>query len=179
MRSGKAYTMNKHLHRVLGLYATRGAAEMARERLVAQGMQPGQLMLLQPGADGSRAEARATDDDLLYETLREGALGATIGLLAGLLLAAVLKLLDVGFFDADPLFGMRLFMGWGAAIGGFVGAAAGARRRKHTVADLLRISLAGGYIVLVANTVSHAQMSMAQLVLGESMRTPYGVPVRA
>lgn len=170
--------MNKHLHQVLGLYATRGAAESAREQLVERGMRPAQLMLLQPGADGRSAEMPATDDDVLYEALREGALGAVIGLLAGLVVATALKLMGSGIFEEDPLFGMRLLMGWGAAVGGFVGAAAGARRRKRTVADLLSVSLACGYIVLVANTASHAQMLMTQLVLGESMRSPARVPTR-
>ena len=162
--------MKKYLHRVLGLYETRAAADSARERLIQRGLPAAQLKMLQPGRDGANPETRPDSDDVLYEMLRDAALGALIGVVVGIAGTVALVIARSSLFDSGPVLGTLIMIGWSASIGAFVGAAAGARSRKGDVADLLRISLASGHVVLVAHATTEEQTTAAQLILGESLR---------
>lgn len=167
--------MKTYLHRVLGLYETTAAAELAREKLARGGMQPLQLTLLLPGLDGLRREIRADSDDVLVEVLRDGAIGVVVGLTVGALGTIALTIARASLFDSGPILGMLIMLGWGATIGGLVGALVGTRNHKGEVADLIHASLATGHVVLIAHAASEAQTALARVVLGESLRNPHGV----
>lgn len=161
--------MKKYLHRVLGLYETVGAAELARERLVQRGLPAVQLTVLQPGRDGMSRERRPDSDDVLLEMLRDATYGGIVGVLVGLAGIAALELARDNLFESMLGLSTLIILGWSVSIGAFVGAAVGARSRKGSVADLLKVSLASGHIVLVAHTTTEEQTTVAQTILGESL----------
>ncbi len=163
--------MARYLHRVLGLYATRAAAESARDRLAQRGLPLEQIKILEHGRGGAR-RARADSDDVLYEMLREGLIGTLIGTLVGAAGTIALAVAKAGLFASSPVLGTLIMLGWGASIGGFVGAAAGARSSKGDVSDLINISLANGHVVVVAHTVTEEQTAFARKILGASMPGP-------
>lgn len=164
--------MKKYLHRVLGLYKTRGAADVARQRLLDQGLPASQLVMLQPGRGALSREVRADSDDVLREMLRVGALGALLGAITGALVTGVLMAIGIGLFDTNAMPGALIMISNGIAVGGLVGAIAGARNRRGEVADFLKSALDQGKVVLVAHTTTERQTAQARVILGESLPGP-------
>lgn len=167
--------MENYLHRLLGLYTTRAAAENVRDQLVQCGLSAKKVKILEPGHGGAGKTTRADSDDVLQEMLREGLIGTVIGILAAAVGTIALAAAKIGLFASSPLLGTLVMLGWGATIGGFVGAAAGARSSKGAVPDLLNLSLASGHVVIIAHTATEAQTTLARQILGESMRERGGV----
>ncbi len=61
-------------HWVLGIYATRAAAESAFDRLIHGGLAPAMVKIVGPGRTGENPETEADNDDVLKEILRDGAI---------------------------------------------------------------------------------------------------------
>ncbi len=161
--------MEVYLHRVLGLYATRAAADSVFDQLVQRGVPPEKVTILEPGRGDGNEEAKADSDDVLKELLREGALGAAVGTLAGAVGTIALAAANISLFVASPVLGALYLLGWGVSFGGFVGAVAGSQRSTGNVSDLVRDALASGHVVLVAHTATEGQTTRAQQIIGASM----------
>ncbi|NMM36561.1 MAG: hypothetical protein HHJ09_03475 [Glaciimonas sp.] len=168
--------MKNYLHRVLGIYATRTAAESASARLIERGMLAENVKILEPGSSSGGDDAKADSDDVLKEMLREGAIGTAVGTLAGAAGTIAMAAANVSLFVASPVVGALSMLGWGAALGGTVGATVGAKRSKGEVADLVKDALANSHVVLVAHTATEEETSYAQQIIGASMAEPTGKP---
>ena len=167
--------MKNYLHRLLGLYTTRAAAETVRDQLVECGLPAKKVKILEPGHGGAGMTTQADSDDVLQEMLREGMIGTVIGTLAAAAGTIAMAAAKIGLFASSPLLGALIMLGWGATIGGFVGAAAGARSSKGAAPDLVNLSLASGHVVIVAHTSTEAQTRLARQILGKSMCERGGV----
>ena len=157
-------------HRVLGFYAALVDAQAVRLNLLAQGMPSAAIELLMPGARGVRQEARADSDSVRDEVLRAGAIGTAVGTLAGAAGTAVLAVVGVSLFLAAPVVGALAMLGWGAGVGGLVGAIAGAERSRGDVSDLIQDALAGGHVVLAVQAANPAQARLAERLIGASVQ---------
>ena len=164
--------MGNYLHRVLGLYAVRTEAESVFDQLVQRGILPEKVTILEPGRGDGNGEAKADSDDVLKELLRESAIAAAVGTFAGAAGTIALAAANISLFIASPVLGALYLLGWGASLGGFVGAVAGSQRSKGDVSDLVRDALAGGHVVLVAHTATEEQTTRAQQIIGASMAEP-------
>ena len=78
---------------------------------------------------------------------------------------------EAGDVNAHPehLIGTLTLLGWGASLGGLVGAVAGADTNKGDVSDLVKAALANGHVVLVAHATTEAQTTLARKIIGESI----------
>lgn len=161
--------MKRYLHRVLGLYATRNAAESVRDQLVQGGLPLEKMTILEHGRTGRSRETVADSDDVLYEMIREGTIGGVIGMLVGFAGTLALVFAKASLFASAPLLGTAIMLGWGASIGVLVGALAGARNGKGEVADMIAMALASGHVVLVAHAVTEKQTARARRIIDESM----------
>ena len=157
-------------HRVLGLYATVTEAQAVRLDLLAQGWPAAMIELLMPGAQGVRHEARADSDAVRNDVLRDGAIGTAVGTLAGAAGTAVLAVAGVSLFMAAPVVGALAMLGWGASVGGLVGAITGVERRRGDVSDLIQDALAGGHVVLSVQAANPAQARLAERLIGASVQ---------
>jgi hypothetical protein len=164
--------MGNYLHRVIGVYATRAEAGSASNQLVQRDIPPENVTILESGRDVGNAESKADSDDVLKELLRESAIGAAVGTLAGAAGTIALAAANISLFIASPVLGALYLLGWGASLGGFVGAVAGSQRDKGDVSDLVRDALAGGHVVLVAHTANEEQTTRARQIIGASMGEP-------
>lgn len=164
--------MENYLHRVLGLYATRAAAQSASDQLVQRGMRPENVKILEPGRDGADPDAKADSDDVLKEVLREGAIGTAVGTLVGAAGTIALAAANVSLFMASPVVGALAMLGWGASLGGIVGVATGAESSKGDVSDLVKDALASGHVALVAHTATEEETTYARQIIGDSMIEP-------
>jgi len=161
--------MDNYLHRVLGLYATRAEAESTRDKLVEAGLPLDKVSILEPGQGSGALEGKADSDDVLREVLREGAIGSAIGTLIGAAGTIALAAANITLLIASPVVGTLSMLGWGATLGGTVGAAMGAQRSKGDVSDLVKDSLAKGHVVLIAHAASEQQTAIARKMIGVSM----------
>lgn len=158
-------TMKTYLHRVVGLYPTRGMADAAHRGMVDCGIPLQQIQILAPGADLSGAIGRSDSDDVLKDLLRDGAIGAAVGISTGAVAAMVMAAADVSLFSANPVFSAFYLLGWGASFGALTGAIIGSERSKGDVSHLIKEALESGQFVMVAYTLTESQTSQAQQVI--------------
>jgi hypothetical protein len=168
--------MEKYLHRVVGLYPTRELAERASAEIQAAGFSPNQIRLLTP-ATGAGADAVSDSDDVLKDLLRDGAIGTAVGTAAGAGVSIALAAANITLFIASPVLGALYLVGWGASLGGLLGAAVGSERSKGDMSTLIKDALAAKSFVLVAHATTEAQTTLALRVVAESGVGETALPV--
>jgi hypothetical protein len=162
--------MGNYLHRVVGLYPSRALGESARDEMLAHGLQPKQVRLIAPGSDAVGSDADPDSDDVLKGILRDGAIGTAVGTAAGAGVSIALAAANLTLFIASPVLGALYLLGWGASLGGLVGAAVGSERSKGDVSSLIVDALASGQFVLVVHAQTEVQTSQAHKVIAASMQ---------
>jgi len=158
--------MAAYLHRVVGLYATSNEAERARGLIIASGIAPQRAGLLTVGATGAGVDAGSDSDDVLKDLLRDGAIGTAVGTAAGAGVSIALAAANLTLFIANPVLGALYLVGWGASLGGLVGAVVGSERSQGDVSTLIKDALASGQVVLVVHARTEAETSAAREILG-------------
>ena len=159
--------MESYLHRSVGIYLTRAAADAARDQLIARGLPPQSIRILQPGIDPAGPDGAADSDDVLKDLLRDGAVGTAVGTAAGAGVSIALAAANLTLFIANPVLGVLTLLGWGAGLGGLLGAVVGSERSKGDVSSLIKDALAAGQVVLVVHAASEAHTVEAQRILGQ------------
>lgn len=115
--------MDGYSHHVSGFFAHRPEAEVALSSLVGRGIGRDQLRLFDADSGPAITEPKGESNEVLTNVLVDGAIGTAVGTgLGALALAAG----GVTLFVASPLVAPLIMLGWGASLGAFVGAAAGA-----------------------------------------------------
>jgi hypothetical protein len=112
---------------VYGLYSTRTAAETAVDRLIAAGFRSEDVSVLMQDNTGTKdfAHEKATKapEGTTTGAVAGGAIGGTLGLLAGI---GALAIPGLGpFIAAGPIMGTLAGIGSGGLVGGLVGALVG------------------------------------------------------
>ncbi|MEI8396956.1 MAG: hypothetical protein WCF85_19695 [Rhodospirillaceae bacterium] len=166
--------MSEHRHYISGFFANHEDAERTRSQLVEAGLPLDQLHIYknEPGSPGY-SEAAATSDDALKDILVDGAIGTVVG--SGLFALAELALVagNVTLFIASPLIAPLVMLGWGASLGGLVGAAAAATdhagHKEGRLADLIRDAISSGQTVLLAETRTEHETAQAQDLIQASV----------
>lgn len=164
--------METYLHRIVGFYPTLFAAEAARDLVVAKGIALPQTRLLTGGPAGAGPDSASDSDDVLKDLLRDGAIGTAVGTAAGAGVSIAMAAANLTLFIANPVLGALYLLGWGASLGGLVGAVVGAERSKGDVSSLITDALASGQVVLVVHARTEAETSIAQQVVSQHVTAP-------
>jgi len=152
-------------HHVSGFFPRRADAEMALSRLVAQGLLPERLHVLDSSAVQPAASPKATSNGVLKDMLVDGAIGTAVGTGIGALAGIALVAANVSLFVASPLIAPLAMLGWGASLGGFIGATAGAGDKKGGFSALIDDAISSGQFVLLAETRSEQQTAIARKII--------------
>ena len=163
-----------YLHRVVGLYPTHAAALIARDELLAHGLPLAQLRLIAPESVGAGVEAAPDSDEVLSDLLRDGAIGTAVGSAVGAGATIALAAANITLFITNPVFGALYLLGWGASLGGLVGAVVGAERHQGDVSSLIKDALACSQFVLVVHAKTEPETSQAQRIFGKFMASDEG-----
>lgn len=163
--------MDKNDHILSGVYTSRAEAVLVCERLVARGLPQAQTNVVDNVKTAGNTRMVA-DDLALKDLLVNGAIGATVGTGIGALAEMALVAANVSFFVASPVIAPLVMMGWGAALGGVVGALVGANKSETStdgkfsgqVLDAIR----SGHVVLIAHTRSVEETALVRDVIGDS-----------
>lgn len=161
--------MDEYRHHVSGFFAHRPEAEGALARLVERGLPRDQLQLLDADSGPAISEPKGESNEVLTNVLVDGAVGTAVGTGIGALAQLALVAANVSLFIASPLVAPLVMLGWGASLGAFVGAAAGANtdieHKEGWLSDLVRDAIANGQVVLVAQTRTPDETAIAREII--------------
>jgi hypothetical protein len=161
--------MKGYRHHVSGFFVDRNQADAALARLVALGLPRTQIQVLTKDSAAATVTPHPASDVVLKDILVDGAIGTAVGTGLGALAEFALIAANVSLFVASPLVAPLAMLGWGATLGGFIGAATGTGNREGTFSDLIRDAISGGHVVLVAETLSVQETALAQEVIQASV----------
>lgn len=165
--------MDAYQHHVSGFFAHRAEAEGALASLVARGVPRAQIQLFDADSGPAITKPKGDSNEVLTNVLVDGAIGTAVGTGIGALAQLAIVAGSVSLFVASPLVAPLIMLGWGASLGAFVGAAAGASKdiepKTGWLSDLVRDAVANGQVVLVAQTFSEQQTAIAREVVGDSV----------
>lgn len=161
--------MENYQHRVYGLYANRQEAEQIRTQLLQQGFKPQQLQVVDKSQ--SDKEIAPDSDEVRNEVVIDGAIGTAAGAGIGALGEVALAAANVSLFIASPVLGTLTMIGWGAAVGGLVGATIGAGTEDtKRFSDIVQDAVKSGHAALIVFAKDETQTTLAQAVIGESLK---------
>jgi hypothetical protein len=124
---------------------------------------------MSPDDEAQWTAQQAKSDGVLQDVLIDGAIGTAVGTGIGALGSVALAVANVSLFIASPLLAPLVMLGWGASLGGLVGAAAGAtagpENKEGWLSDLVGDAIASGQVVLVAETRTEQETAIAREVI--------------
>jgi hypothetical protein len=165
--------MNDHPHQVCGFFSRREDAQSALATLVDRGLAREALRIF-PG-DSAIPDTESSSDKTLKDILVDGAIGTAVGSGLGVLGEVVLVAANVSLFLASPVLAPLVMLGWGASIGGTVGAIIGAEKKDRSLSSLIRDAVSTGQVVLVARTPTADETTTAQQVMRDAVGTSQAV----
>lgn len=162
--------MDLYRHHVSGFFSQRSTAEQALAQLIQRGMHSEQLQIVASNADAPPAPApQARSNKVLKDMLIDITIGTGIGIGIGALVAVAMIVSEASLFYASPLLAPLALMGMSGFIGGVlgsvIGASSAAGAHHGRFAALVSKSITHGDVVLVAQTDSEQQTSMAREVI--------------
>jgi hypothetical protein len=161
--------MNPYRHHVSGFFAHRAEAESALSKLVERGVPSDRLWIFDNTSALPVLGPQANSNEVLTNVLVDGVIGTAVGVGIGALGEIALVAASVSLFIASPLIAPLAMMGWGASIGGIIGAASGASaaagKKEGRLADLIRDAISSGQFVLVAETRSEQETTIAREII--------------
>ena len=186
--------MNVYLHHVSGFFAERSEAETTLSTLLLRGIPSGRLQIFDSKLAAPPAAALphqpgpvAGSDKALKDILVSGAIGTAVGAGLGALAEVALVAANVSLFIASPLVAPLVMMGWGASIGGLLGATQGAFKKnagstssdgvnktdktadkQGWLSNLIDDAITSGQFVLVVQTNTEQETAIAQEVIEAS-----------
>ena len=166
--------MDAYRHHVSGFFAQREEADSTSSKLVAQGIPSKRVQIfdaaLAPPAPAPLAASNATLKDILVD----GTVGAAIGTSFGALTELALVAANVSLFVASPLVAPLVLLGWGASLGGLVGASTaassdGTGHKDGRFAELVSDAISSGQVVLMVETRTEEETRIARNVIRTSV----------
>jgi len=166
-------SMASYRHHVSGFFAQRAQADGARLKLTERGLADEQLHIFATKSAPSPHALNAESDGVLKDMLVDGAIGTAVGTGIGALAEVGLVMANVSLFVASPLLAPLMLMGWGASIGGLIGATAGAadtgtdrtKQNDGWFSQLVGDAISTGHVVLVVETRTEAQTAIAREIM--------------
>ena len=137
---------------VSGFFACKDQAEFTFNKLLEKGIMPGQLNIYNTQSIPASHESFNGGNEVLREALVSGAAGVMVGTIGGMLIESALMTANIHLFAPGTLIAPLVFLGWGAAIGGFIGAALGMQKKPRPLYELVGAGILIGHFALVAET---------------------------
>jgi outer membrane lipoprotein SlyB len=163
--------MNTEHHRILGVFTHRDDAQHALESLLARGVPSDQMTVVTADRTTAELDTNPASDAALKGILLDGAIGTAVGSGVGVVAEFALVAVNVSLFVASPLLAPLVMLGWGAALGGTLGAAVGVRKKDRSMAALIHDAVTGGYFPLLVRTRNAPATLVAQEVLRQALGT--------
>ena len=164
--------MSEYSHHVSGFFVKREEAKIAFSKLTDRGILPEQMRIYDNETAAREPAPTVNSNTVLKNLIVDGAVGAAVGTGMGVLAEVALVVANVSLFIASPLLAPLAMLGWGASLGGIVGAVIGSEsthKKDGKLADLVQDAIMNGQVVLVAQTRSEQETAIAQEVIKEAV----------
>lgn len=169
--------MDTYRHHISGFYAVRADAETAQVELVEQGLPRDRVQLFDSDVPTAAPVPRDDSNAVLKDVLVDGSIGTAVGAGLGGLTHVALVAANVSLFVASPVLAPLVMLGWGASIGGLLGAAAGAvnsdapeaPQKEGWLSALIGDAIANDQVVLVVEAHTPEETSIAREVINASV----------
>jgi hypothetical protein len=169
--------LHQHRHHLAGFFANRDDARDACSALEQRGLPGAQLQIFSAGSAAPGAAPAANSKAVLHDVLTDGAIGSAVGTGVGALAQLALVSANVSLFVASPLVAPLALLGWGASLGGVIGATRGAMAESLAPAlqpdgwfsEMVRDAVASGQVVLLAEAHTAQEMAIAAEVIKASV----------
>ncbi|HEY8940811.1 MAG TPA: hypothetical protein VIM59_11500, partial [Cellvibrio sp.] len=115
--------MNDYLHHVSGFFAHDDQAREVNQQLLAENIPLERIHLLNKTTSEPFHPVKEDSNGVLKEIVVDGTIGAAVGTGIGALAQFAFVASNVTLFVASPLIAPLVMLGWGAGLGGFLGAA--------------------------------------------------------
>lgn len=169
--------MNEYRHHVSGFFANRDEAENAFSTLVERGLPRERLQIFETDSPTPAPAPKEDSNAVLKDVLVDGTIGTAVGVGIGALAEVALVAANVSLFVASPLLAPLAMLGWGASIGGLLGATVGAvaspapnaGNKEGWLSALVRDAIASGQIVLVVDARTEQETVTAREVIQASV----------
>ena len=155
--------MNHYIHYVSGFFEHRAEADDAFNKIIAQGL-PDERVQLHTHHLPTR-ESTEGSNEVLKDVLEDGAIGVATGAGLGALIEVAMVATNVSLFIASPLIAPLALLGWGASVGGLLGASIGATKNAKPLSALIEDAIKSGQIVLVVETRTAEETTIAKEVI--------------
>ena len=101
--------------------------------------------------------------------VKTSAVGGGAGTVAGAAVAGTAAVMAPTLFVSAPVIGPLMVLGYGAVIGGTVGAVKGLRLRTGMLSGLVKDALKDGHHVVIVHTASDEAQHDAETIIGDTL----------
>jgi len=161
--------MENYRHYVSGFFVHRDEAEKVVSELVVAGLPLTRIHLFDKDSTPVTHSAKNSSDLVLKDILVDGAIGTAVGTGVGAVLTVGMVAANVTLFVASPIIGPLVLLGWGAGIGGLIGASVGAAEKTKPLSDLIHDAIISGSLVVVVETLSAEETETAGNIFKEAV----------
>lgn len=164
-------TMNseRYPYKVAAVYPDNAAAEAAILGLNIENLGDVEVVRLEPGTNqidqAIEPEREQTRDTVVNDTVT----GCVVGTAAGTVVTGAAALVAPALFVSAPVVGPLVVLGYGAMIGGTVGAIRGLKMYENMLSGLVKDALKEGYHVVVIHAASEEGQQRVQDVINTTM----------
>jgi hypothetical protein len=154
--------MNTYSHFVSGFFSHKDQADNALARLNAQGLPRTRIQIFDSQSALPTHTSAESSNEVLKDVLVDSAIGTAVGITIGGLAEVALIAANVTLFVASPLIAPLVLLGWGASIGGLLGASAGAAANTKPLSDLVNDAIKSGQTAVVVETHTEEETTAAK-----------------
>lgn len=159
----------RYPYSVAAVYPDSAAADAAVHDLNIDNPGDVEVVRLEPGTNqvdlAIEQEREQTRDTVVNDTVT----GSAVGTAAGAVLSGAAALGVPALFVSAPVVGPLMLLGYGALIGGTVGAIRGLRLRENLLSGLVKDALKEGYHVVIIHAASEEDQQRVQDVINSTM----------
>lgn len=166
--------MQSQRHYISGFFAQRDQAQGIYDQLVELGVDSGHMVIYHKEPSTSEPVPLADSTGALEKVIVDAGIGTVAGTVLGGLAEIALVAANVSLVIASPLVAPLVLLGWGASIGGLIGAAKGALDKSEPkpvggLNALVRDAIAAGQFVLVVQADTDEETAMARKTMQEAV----------
>jgi len=164
--------MTDYRHHVSGFFVKREEAQIALEKLVIRGLPVAQLNIYDNDFATITPDPDVNSNATLKNLMVDGATGVAVGAGLGVLTEIALVAADVTLFVASPLVAPLMLLGWGASLGGVIGAVVGSdsnEKKEGKFANMVQDAIMNGQVVLVVEARTEAETTIAKEVINRAV----------
>ena len=161
--------MSLYPHFISGFFDRKDDAILVTEKLAESGISDNHIHTIDKDTPLPQRGAEDSSDNVLKDILVDGAIGTAVGTGVGGLLAIAMIGANVTLFIASPLLGPLMMLGWGAGIGGLMGASVGAAEKLKPLSTLVHDAITKGGVVVIVEAHDEDEANSAREIFKDAV----------